>query len=123
MTISTRLLRYLIAAVWLVNGLVKISNLVPRHQQIVARILGSEYAQTLTVLIGIAEILMAVWIVSRIKPKLNAIVQIVVVAAMNILEFILVPGLLLWGRFNAVFAFLFIVLIYVSTFKRSSIRS
>jgi hypothetical protein len=116
------LLHYLIAAVWFVNGLVKVLNLVPRHQQVVGRILGNEYARTFTVLIGLAEIAMAVWIVSGIRPRLNAILQIVVVAAMNILEFILVPDLLLWGKFNAVFAFLFIVLIYVSIPQKSSVR-
>ena len=36
-----QVLHYLIAAVWLANGLFcKVLNLVPRHQQIVARILG-----------------------------------------------------------------------------------
>lgn len=120
---KVRAIRYFIAAVWFVNGFVcKVLNLVPRHRQIVARILGDEYAPTFTVLIGLAEVVMAVWIVSGISPRLNAIMQIVVIAAMNILEFILVPDLLLWGRFNAVFAFLFIVLIYVSIPQKSSVR-
>ncbi|WP_245705453.1 hypothetical protein [Chitinophaga filiformis] len=44
---------------------------------------------------------MAVWILSGIKSRLNAILQMVVVAAMNIPEFFLVPDLLLWGRLNA----------------------
>jgi hypothetical protein len=122
-TTKIRAIHYLIAAVWLVNGFVcKVLNLVPRHQQIVARVLGAEYARTLTVLIGVAEIAMAVWIISGIRPRLNAIMQIIIVATMNILEFILVPDLLLWGRFNAVFASLFIILIYVSIPQKSSVR-
>jgi uncharacterized membrane protein YphA (DoxX/SURF4 family) len=107
-----KLLNYLIAAVWLVNGLFcKVLNGVPRHQEIVARILGNEHAALLTRLIGLAEITMAVWIVSGFKPRMNAIIQMMVIASMNILEFILVPDLLLWGRFNILFAFMFILLI------------
>jgi uncharacterized membrane protein YphA (DoxX/SURF4 family) len=90
--------------------------MVPRHQQIVARILGYEHARLLTFLIGLSEIVMAVWILSGIKTRLNAITQILVIAAMNTLEFFLVPDLLLWGRGNAVFAFLFIIIIYCNEF-------
>ena len=115
--IKHKLLNYFIAAVWLINGLFcKVLNLVSRHQQIVARILGNEHARLLTFLIGISEIAMAVWILSNIKTRLNAVTQIFVIATMNILEFFLVPDLLLWGRLNAVFAFAFIVLIYYNEF-------
>lgn len=111
------LFKWLIAAVWLVNGLFcKVLNLVPRHQQIVGSILGDSHAKTLTVLVGLSEIGMAAWIVSGIWPRLNAITQIAVIAAMNILEFILVPELLLWGRANAVFALLFVLFIYYHAF-------
>lgn len=99
------------------NGLFcKVLNLVPRHQEIVATILGQEHARLLTVAIGISEILMAVWILSGIKSRLNAIVQMGVIAVMNTLEFVLVPGLLLWGRFNALFALLLICVIYYNEF-------
>tara|TARA_R100000353_G_scaffold174856_2_gene143720 strand:+ start:203 stop:604 length:402 start_codon:yes stop_codon:yes gene_type:complete len=111
------LITYLIATVWIVNGLFcKILNWVPRHQEIVSQILGNEYSRELTVLIGISEIVMAFWIVSGYKRKLNAITQIVGIGIMNILEFILVPDLLMWGRFNSVFALLFILLIYYNQF-------
>ena len=107
-----KLLNYLIATVWLVNGLFcKVLNMVPRHQEIVARILGNEHAALLTRMIGVAEITMAVWIISGYRPRLNAITQITIIATMNILEFMLVPDLLLWGRFNILFAFLFLLLI------------
>jgi hypothetical protein len=91
-------------------------NLVPRHQQIVASILGDSYARPLTILIGISEIIMAVWILSRYKSKLNTIAQITIIAIMNTLEFILVPDLLLWGKFNSLFALLLIVVIYINEF-------
>ena len=91
-------------------------NLVPRHQQIVSNILGGSYPRPITALIGISEIIMAVWILSRYKSRLNAIAQIAVIATMNTLEFILVPDLLLWGKFNSVFALLLILVIYFNEF-------
>ena len=114
-----QILTAFIALVWLVNGLYcKVLNFVPRHQQIVANILGDANARLFTVLIGISEIGMAVWIVSGILPRLNAAIQILVIAAMNTLEFILVPHLLMWGRLNAIFAFMFILLICYNSFFR-----
>jgi hypothetical protein len=112
-----KILTYLIASVWLVNGLFcKVLNLVPRHEQIVANILCHDFARSLTVLIGLSEIVMAGWIVTGQWKRLNAITQISIVATMNVLEFILVPHLLLWGRFNALFATVFIGLVYCHGF-------
>jgi hypothetical protein len=103
--------------VWLLNGLVfKVLDLVPRHQQIVASILGYEYARQFTILIGIAEVVMAAWVLSRFRSGLCAIAQITLVATMNVLEFILVPELLLWGRLNALFALLFIGVVAYAEF-------
>lgn len=111
------ILNYCIATIWLANGLFcKVLNLVPRHQQIVASILGDLYARPLTVFIGASEIIMTVWILSRYKSKLNAISQIAIITTMNALEFILVPDLLLWGKFNSVFALLLIAVIYFNEF-------
>ena len=90
--------------------------MVPRHGQIVTRILGSQYAEIYTKAIGMAEILMALWIISGIQSKLNAIMQKLIIITMNMLEFILVPDLLLWGRLNLLFALLFSALIYWNEF-------
>ncbi len=117
--LTNKTLNILIAIVWLVNGLFcKVLNLVPRHQEIVGEILNLDKssASVLTILIGVSEIIMAVWILSRIQHRLNAVAQIVIIATMNILEFLLVPNLLLWGKLNSVFAFLFILLIYYNEF-------
>ena len=111
--ITYTILHYLIGVVWLTNGLLcKVFNLVPRHQEIVERILGSDNSRILTLLIGLAETGMAIWIFSGKWTRVNAITQIVVIAAMNILEFFFAPDLLLWGKANAIFAFLFILVIY-----------
>ncbi|MBW8361866.1 MAG: DoxX-like family protein [Kaistella sp.] len=110
-------LNYFFALVWLVNGLFcKILNLEPRHLEIVGRILGSEHSRIFTFAIGISEVLMAVWILLKISSKLNAVAQIVIIFAMNIIEFIVVPDLLLWGKFNIIFALFFIALIYYKEF-------
>lgn len=117
MTRIHKILTYCIATVWIANGLFcKVLNLVPRHEQIVARILGDDHSRLLTILIGLSEIIMAVWILSAYKTKLNAIAQIAVVATMNTLEFILVPDLLLWGKLNSLFAFIFILVVYYNEF-------
>ena len=112
-----RILTSFIALVWLANGLLcKVLGLVPRHEQIVARILTPTYSHTFTILIGISEIVMAIWILSNFKTKLNALVQIVIVATMNTIEFILAPDLLLWGKFNSLFAFIFILVVFINGF-------
>ena len=113
-----RALRYLIALVWLTNGLFcKVLMLVPRHAAIVTRILGPAHASPLTRLIGLSEIGMALWVVSGIKRRWCALAQIALILSMNMLETWLAPDLLLWGRANAVFAALFCLLIYYHTFR------
>jgi hypothetical protein len=122
-----KILNGIIASIWLTNGLFcKVLHLVPRHEKIVAGILGDEHSALLTMLIGISEILMAIWILIGIKRRLNAIVQMLVIATMNTIEFLLVPDLLLWGRWNLLFALLLIVVIYYTEFillKRSKVKA
>ena len=108
----------IIATVWFVNGVIcKLFNLVPRHQLIVARILGDDYAAVITRLIGIGELLICIWVLSRFGPRLCAIVQIVLIATMNMIEFLLAPDLLLFGRFNILLAALLIWLVYMDGLK------
>jgi len=111
------LINWLIALIWFINGLIcKVLNFVPRHEAIVANILGESFSRPLTILIGLAELLMAIWIVSGIKPKWNAITQITVIGTMNILEFFLALDLLLWGRLNLYFALGLMLGIYLNEF-------
>lgn len=112
-----KILTIAIGLIWLANGLLcKVLNLVPRHQKIVGNILGDEFAQPLTVSIGVLEIFMAVWIVSGYKSRVNAMLQMLIIAVMNILEFALVQDLLLWGKYNIVFALLLICVIFYNEF-------
>jgi uncharacterized membrane protein YkgB len=110
--IINNVLNAAIPLIWLINGLYcKLLNLEPRHQAIVGRILGENNAVIFTKLIGVLEILMAIWILSKVKSRWCAIMQMTVIAIMNVLEFILVPDLLLFGKMNAILAFLLIIVI------------
>lgn len=112
-----QILTILIALVWLINGLFcKLLNLVPRHQEIVGQILGETYARPITGLIGIGEIMIGLIVLIRFMPRMTALMQMLLVATMNILEFLLVPDLLLWGKFNTIFALGFIFLVYYHEF-------
>ncbi|HWA06520.1 MAG TPA: DoxX-like family protein [Ignavibacteria bacterium] len=112
-----RILTILISLVWLINGLyAKVLGFVPRHQEIVARILGSEISFVAVKVIGVLEICMFVWVISGKFSRLAAIMQIVIVITMNILEFVLVPDLLLFGRMNIIIALVFVSVVYVNEF-------
>jgi hypothetical protein len=117
MTITHKILTYCIALIWIANGLFcKVLNYVPRHEEIVANILGSAHSRTFTLLIGISEICMAIWIISRFKTRLNAVAQMLIIGTMNTLEFVLVPDLLMWGKLNSMFALILIVTIFFNEF-------
>ena len=116
-SIIHKVLTILISLVWLINGLyAKVLGFVPRHQQIVARILGGDISFLAVKVIGVLEICMFVWVISRKFSRLAAMMQIVIVMTMNILEFILVPDLLLFGRMNIIIAIVFVSIIYVNEF-------
>lgn len=115
---TNKILTVFIALVWAVNGFgCKVLNLAPRHTEIVGQILGKQYARPLTIAIGIAETLLAVWILTGKWRKSTAVLQILLVLCMNILEFFLVPEMLLWGRMNLIFAIIFSLLIYVHAYR------
>ncbi len=116
-----KILTLIISLVWLINGLFcKVLNLVPRHQLIVSEILGPDISFVATKIIGVLEIGMCVWILSRIKSKWCAITQIVVIMTMNCIEFILVPNLLLFGKLNLIAAIGFAGIIAVNEFVLSN---
>lgn len=112
-----KILTILISLVWLINGLfAKVLGFVPRHQDIVARILGSEISFVAVKVIGALEICMFIWIISRKFSRLAAVMQIIIVMTMNVMEFILVPDLLLFGRMNIIIALVFVCVVYVNEF-------
>lgn len=110
--------QFLFAAVWLVNGLYcKVMDGVPRHREIVSRILGEEHSLLLTRLIGFSELVMAAWILSGIRWKWSCAAQIGAVALMNVIEFVLAPDLLLFGKFNSLVALAYITVVAWAGFR------
>jgi uncharacterized membrane protein YphA (DoxX/SURF4 family) len=80
-------LRIGIASVWLLFGLFfKALGAVPRHRQIVARVVGEERANVVLWLVALGEIGLGAWmIVGRFLPACMAI-QTAALASMNALE-------------------------------------
>ena len=75
------------ASVWILFGLVfKVLNVVPRHQIIVATVLGDAVAGPVTLVIGVAETAMGIWILSRWRPRTCALAQTIAIVSMNALE-------------------------------------
>jgi hypothetical protein len=112
-----RILTILVSLVWLINGLfAKVIGLVPRHQQIVERILGSDNSFLAVKVIGVLEICMFLWVISKKFSRLCSITQIVIVMTMNIMEFIIAPDLLLFGKLNIIIALIFVTVIYLNEF-------
>ncbi|TVR43541.1 MAG: hypothetical protein EA402_09570 [Planctomycetota bacterium] len=106
------LLRLFFAAVWLINGLYhKLLDGVPRHREIVARILGEDHATVFTQAIGLGEVCFALWIVSAWWWRLSCALQVVLVLTMNVLELLLAPDLLLFGAVNGLVALGYISLV------------
>jgi hypothetical protein len=115
---SPLIVRILFALVWLVNGVwCKILDGVPRHREIVARILGEEHSLVLTRLIGFGEVFMAAWILSGIRWKWGCAAQIAAVVMMNVIEFIVVPDMLLFGRINSLVALAYIMVVAWAGFR------
>ena len=112
-----KLITYFAALIWFANGLLcKVLGLVPRHEQIVARILGQEHAYVLTRAIGVGEVLLAIWILSGFRSRLCTITQIMLVGVMNVIEAFLARDLLLFGGLNAVIALAFIGIVSFNEF-------
>lgn len=91
-----KLLTLLIGLVWIFHGLYsKVSAGIPRHRQIVGRILGEGVADRATFAIGILEILLGLWIFSGLWRRTCASVQTVALVSMNLLEILLARDLLI----------------------------
>jgi hypothetical protein len=109
----------LTALIWFLNGLwAKVLQRVPRHEAIVARILGGEHAREITKAIGFSEIGLGLWTATGLKKQQTAWLQIALIGTMNLLEGILARDLLLWGRWNALFAGILIGVVWWNAFGK-----
>jgi uncharacterized membrane protein YphA (DoxX/SURF4 family) len=79
--------RVAVAFVWLVFGIAfKLLRGLPRHERIVARILGDAVAPLLTRFIGVGETLVGLWMLSGVLLPWCALFQSVLVVTMNAIE-------------------------------------
>jgi hypothetical protein len=79
--------RILAATVWLVFGLgLKVLGFDPRHEQIVAAVVGEGIAGPVTLAVGLGETALACWILSGRFPIACACVQTGAIVSMNALE-------------------------------------
>lgn len=80
-------LRLGIALVWLVFGLLfKALDAVPRHRQIVARVVGAEGAGAILWLVSLTEIGLGLWMLAGRFLPLCMAAQTLLIVAMNALE-------------------------------------
>jgi len=88
-----------LAAVWLVHGVYnKLLGGSPRHLAIVQSVPGLEGAagRRMLIAVGLAEVAIAIWMLSRRAPRLCAAVQTVLLLSMNAIELAYARPLLLW---------------------------
>lgn len=86
----------LIASVWIFHGFFsKILDGIPRHRQIVGRILGEDLARPATVVIGLLEICLGLCVLIGCQRKALALTQTLALVAMNTLEITLARDLLI----------------------------
>lgn len=89
-------LRAGLGAVWVFHGLwSKLLGGIPRHREIVARVVGQDWADLVTLGVGAAEILLGAWVWSARAPRICALVQTRILLSMNLLEFWYARDLLL----------------------------
>jgi hypothetical protein len=88
-----------VAAVWILFGLIfKVLGAVPRHREIVARVLGERWAGPVTRLVGLGECAVGVWMASGWHVGACVAAQTLAIASMNSLELLKARELLLSAR-------------------------
>jgi hypothetical protein len=97
--ITDKYVRPGVALVWLIHGLYnKLLGGSPRHLAIVQAVpgLAGERGARLLIVAGLAEVAVAVWVLSRRAPRHCAAVQTAALVSMNLVELTFARHLLLW---------------------------
>lgn len=120
-TVPGKLIRVAIALVWLYQGLwCKVLGGVPRHEAVIATVpfIGSAGGHIALIALGLLECGIALWVLSGRRMREAAIVQTVLLAAMN-------SGGLIWAAHlipdpagMVLENFTFVLLIWVATEDR-----
>lgn len=106
-------LTVLIGSVWVFHGLYsKVAGGIPRHRQIVERILGEGIAESATLVIGILEVLLGLWIFTRLWRKTCATLQTLALVSMNFLEILLAKDLLVSAAGMVALNLMFLTLVW-----------
>ena len=96
---TVRLSGTVIGGVWIFHGLYsKLLNGIPRHREIVARVVGEEFATPVTKLVGAGEIMLGFWTWSGRARKACATTQTAALVSMNTLEIARADDLLISAR-------------------------
>lgn len=114
-----RLLTIFMGSVWVFHGLYsKISDGIPRHRLIVERILGEGIADFATLAIGFLEVMLGVWIFTRLWRRACAVLQTAALVSMNTLEILLAKDLLVSAPGMVALNLVFLSLVwYWATFR------
>jgi uncharacterized membrane protein YphA (DoxX/SURF4 family) len=81
------MIRTFVGSVWVFHGLYsKLLNGLPRHREIVARVVGEELATPVTKLVGAGEVMLGLWTWSGRARKSCAATQTAALMSMNTFE-------------------------------------
>ena len=120
----TREITPALASVWLVHGLYnKLLGGSPRHLAIVQSVPGLHAAAGVRMLVavGIAEVAIAIWMISRRAPRACAGVQTVLLLSMNVVELTYARPLLLWPNALLPLNLLFLSVIWACALKAGTV--
>ena len=116
-----RALVVIVASVWLYHGLVnKLLHATPRHLLIVQSVPGLAGAkgEIALAMVGVAEVLLGLWVLSGVRPRTCAAVQTVALLAMNVIELTFARQHLLWPAMLLPANLVFLSLAWVAAFYR-----
>ncbi len=111
-----RALAAVVASVWLYHGLVnKLLHAEPRHLAIVQSVPGfaGMTGEVVLALVGVAEVLIAVWVLSSVRPRMCAAVQTIALLAMNVTELTFAREHLLWPAMLVPINLVFLTLAWI----------
>ena len=111
------LIHVAVAAVWLYEGLwCKLLGREPKQARVVAAVpqLGARFGTPFLTMLGIVEVVLALWVLSRLAPVLCAVAQTVLLVVLNTCGLLFARKLIHDPPGMVVKNFAFLVLVWVS---------
>ncbi len=103
------------ACIWIGFGILG-KFFTSRHTELMQEILEPYFHEYMPLILGVAEVILGLLILSGKWIKQTTILQIVLIIGMNSLEATIAPDLLLFGQFNFLFAILYSLIIFYTNF-------